>query len=408
MDGSGLPCRQLCRMESLVRQRFHMDGGKIFYRQDRRCEYHLDWDVFIELNTKSILAFDTVGNDIIQMSPRQAEARVATVTHDQRSTVLRALGIDLDVDAILRAPALLPGAGRALEKRISYVWVGDQVISQEVLDTMAVNRDIASKAGYQLYFYLSLQSLDANYAKLKQIFCGNGSCLQSAVPQHKIKLLETTDFYEKFRASKNFAQYQDAIDGNGGVATNYASAADILRLALLKDQGGLYMDVDDTLLPDIGKLELKADDNGLVLGGLLSSELLGMDFAFGTSFFGAHKNSMALDKILEEIGHRYQQDEYRQFYKEARPPETDAEAINIYAKKLLYLTGPGVFNSVVVEQLPAVKNFVELAKLIEISNKPEFSDLVEKLTRKIASEEEICPLSAAHTIGSMNSWLHHR
>jgi hypothetical protein len=336
----------------------------------------------------------------------QAIKRKKSISLDQQTAVVKALGIELDFSEILAGTPSSPEAQTLLPKIIRYVWVGDRAISSEILENLRENARIANNYGYQIRVYLSEKSQELNLAKMKEAICDLENCLP--LSRNKVHILEESDFYKDFKLSENFAQYQDAIDGNGGVATNFASAADILRYALLHKKGGLYMDMDDELLDGLGDIELKTKDDGIVLSSLLSAETFGMRHQFGTSFFGAHKGNVVLKEILQEIRRRYQQDAYRNFYKIPRPQADDGEANERYIATLFSLSGPGVFNDVIREQLPDIRRFVELSKLGKLGHYPHASDLFQQLSKKIPNAKQITPLAKAHIIGNLHSWQHYR
>jgi len=138
-----------------------------------------------------------------------------------------------------------------------------------------------------------------NYAILRDVICGENNCLTTAL--NRIVKLEQTSLYKNFKRSKYFAQYHDALDGNGGVATNFASAADIIRFVILKEKGGLYLDVDDMLNVKFGTIELRAAAEQVILSSVMTFEDASMDGIFITSFFGTHKDNPVIDLIQKKI-----------------------------------------------------------------------------------------------------------
>lgn len=394
-----------------IRKNFMAHDGMITSHDGIAYLYDLDLDVFFERKFgASEFAYlpDSENEGLAPLSMASARDRASTISNDRRSAVLKALDIDLDITAILdRAPAHLP-LKQAIPKRISYVWIGNRAFNDELIAILKENCVRANASGFKVYFYLSEQSRELNYANIKTALCSEYNCLPSLFEKNEIKVLETTNFYKGFSNSKVFQQYRDAIDGNGGIATNFASAADILRLAILKDKGGIYMDIDDVLDESFGKIKLKVDTNGFALSDLLESQMLDMHPEFGTSFFGTHPGNTVIDDILEEIERRYQLPEYRNFYKIARPHRSDRGAMLTYVRDLSALTGPKVFNRVLLEKFPNVKEFVQMSKLEVLCNRPLASKLRQALIEKTPTPQDITPLAGSSRTGNLHSWQEHR
>jgi hypothetical protein len=393
-----------------VRSVFLSDGQKIQTKDKTYFTYDIDLDVFrmdeSEESSFVYIANPTKKNKMVALTMEQAIKRKKSISLDQRTAVVKALGIELDFAEVLAITPTGTEAQTLLPKVIRYVWVGDRAISAQILENLHESAMIANNHGYQVRVYLSEKSRELNLARLKEAICDLDNCLP--LSRNKVHILEEIDFYKEFKQSENFAQYQDAIDGNGGIATNFASAADILRYALVEKKGGLYMDMDDDLLDGLGDVELKTKDQGLVFSSLLSAEDFGMRHQLGTSFFGAHKGNVVLKAILQEIHHRYQQEKYRNFYKIPRPDAGDRSANERYITTLFSLTGPGVFNDVIREQMPDIRRFIELSKLSKLGHHAYASELFRQLSEKIPDAKQITPLAKAHIIGNLHSWQHYR
>lgn len=348
---------------------------------------------------------DRIGLQSITM--QQAQDRSTSVSLDQRTAIIKALGIDLDLASVLQATPIEKPVHSAISKQISFIWVGDKQMSEMLISNLRTNCHIANKYGYKINFYLSEKSRELNFDNVANVLCDVEQCLP--LPEtNRLKILEKTNFYGKFSKTGNFAQYQDAIEGNHGIATNFASAADILRLALLKEKGGLYMDVDDMLDDKFGVVDLQTTDDGFVLSDLLSAPNLGMYYQFGNSFFGSHPQNPLIDDILQEIQRRYEEPENLQFYKLARPEKGNNKAMLAYTKKLSYLTGPDAFNHMLFKRHPAIRNLVEYTKLSDICYRPQTSQLLIDLEKKLPNLEATAPLSDTSLIGSLHSWKQNR
>jgi len=394
-----------------VRRSFIVQEGRITTREEINYLYDIDLNVFFEKSNSGsgfVYVADDQREGVIRMTIGEAQDKSTSISNEQRSAVLKALDIDLDILEILNRNPIIPSPKTPIPKRISLVWVGNQPIDDELFDILEENLRFANTAGYKVYFYLSEKSKELNYPQLKQIFCYSLLCLPVVKARNELKILEETNFYRRFSASRIFQQYQDAIDGNGGVATNFASAADILRLALIKEKGGLYLDIDDQLQDPFGTFELAAGDNVFLLSDLLSSSSMDMYYSFGTSFFGSLPGNTVIDDVLAEIDLRYRQKENQDFYKVARPVRGNIKAFDTYARKLSYLTGPSVVNSILLKKFPALNEYIALKKLHAICNRPTVAQLYLQLAEKIPSAKDIAPLASCSKIGNLHSWRYHR
>lgn len=384
----------------------HVQTGKIRIRNGDCFTYDLDLDVFRKTSSEdaSVVFFVDHKKGMTALSIEDAEKRAKSITLDQRTAVVKALGIDLDFKKILSAPPYKSAPKKTIPKKIRLLWVGNRPISTDILDTIKHNKEIAIAKGYSIRFYLSEQSKDLNLQNLKDALCGPDYCVFSTLV--KIKILEKTPFFKYYMRSISYQQFQDAINGNGGIATNFASAADILRYSWIEKHGGYYLDVDDKLTESLK--EVKTEPNKLALSGLLITKNREMNHQFGTSFFGGHRGNTIFKCILEEIHRRYQLPQYRDFYLKPRPPKSDISATNKYVQTLFDLTGPGVFNDVLGKEDHWLKNLMELSKFSELIHDPKSSKLYQKILSKISNIQDISPLKDSHEIGQLHSWRDYR
>ncbi|NBA93457.1 hypothetical protein GUY40_00500 [Pseudomonas sp. R5(2019)] len=314
------------------------------------------------------------------------------VLDSERMATLRALDIDLqlpvdfspvDTDTLADIPPV-----------IHSVWVGDKLINAKLLATLQKNAQLASEGARPYALELHLSNEHAS------VFAENRRLLQRHAPAVQIEVLEESAFYQAFSASQYFQQYRAALEGNGGIATNFSSAADVLRYRLMAYEGGLYLDLDDTLQVAPGALIIKTSPSGLALPAPVGQQILGMDAEFNTSFFGTQKNNPTLEAISEESYRRYQQDPG--LYTRQRPylGQDDNDVFQGYMSSISQTTGPGVFNHVIDERLPDLQQIRMLFKLMSRRIIVPLEDLDEwtsQLTQRL-------PLMHAYRIGSEHSW----
>lgn len=344
----------------------------------------------------------TNGKDMETLTEANREA-----TNAQRMSTLRALGIELPLPVDFKN---LEIEGKTpIPKKISGLWVGNKEIGESYLEAIKNNAHILRDSDYEYRIFLSNQDPSA-YAK-------NLALLEREAPTVTVLPLEDQDFYKQFSESKYFEQYQAALDGNGGVATNYSSASDILRYPMLHKEGGIYMDLDDTLrtpgevLRDergvpygapaeaISDVELSTSDSGLLLHPPVNQQDLGMHVQFNSSFIGTHPSNPTLEAISEEIHLRYQK---RKDFYNSKPDTSDTVRFKQYAVALNQLTGPGILNDVIAEKLPDLKLLREMYNV-------EFCSIVHKNTiydpvRFQAAMKTLTPANRFATIGGEHSW----
>ncbi|MFK0036537.1 dermonecrotic toxin domain-containing protein [Pseudomonas monteilii] len=322
------------------------------------------------------------------------------VTDPMRMSSLRALGIDVQLPIHLPAP-IAEGA-HPIPKLISSLWVGDKTLSDELLGTLAANAVKLRGSAYRYRLFLSRANPEAYAQNLRK--------LQANVPGLQILALEDQPFFTAFEQSQYFAQYQAAIDGNGGVATNFASASDVLRYPMLHAEGGLYMDIDYQLLSTVANaaqdsaaidtVELLSTDDGLLLHPPMQNEKLGMNTLFNTSMIGSHAGNPTLLAISEEMHARYLAN--ADFYDAHPTLADDPQGFYHYAKRLSQLTGPEMFNAVIDRLLPDLYCLRQLHNLYMMPRINSYL-FIDVETFKALQHQRL-PLARLAKVGGMHSW----
>ncbi|HGM5581198.1 TPA: DUF6543 domain-containing protein [Pseudomonas putida] len=341
--------------------------------------------------------------DLVRVDPD-----TRTVTHAMRSASLRALGIDLQIPVDL--PAVQLEGASPIPQTLSCLWVGDRAIPADLLDNLGRNAQRLDASQYQMRLYLS----EANTT----VFEENMRLLGEQAPALTVLPLERQPFFQRFRQSKYHAHYQAALDGNGGVASNFASAADVLRYRLLFEEGGLYMDVDDRLLMPgeypyvvdgqsigmpgeaIDQLALVTRPDGLLLPPPMSNQNMGMQCLYNTSFIGSHPANPTLEAISEEIHTRFLASP--RFYDSRPRLADDPQGFNRYARQLSALTGPQVFTDIVDRRLPELYLLRQLLNLraLQAMNVVPFVDQA-RMTQLV---QHRLPLNRLAKTGGFHSW----
>lgn len=311
---------------------------------------------------------------------------------------LHALGIDLDlpVDYTLysqQQPA-------PLVKLISSVWLGDQPLQGQFLETLVHNAQVARASGYRLQIFLSRQA-PANYQF-------NLQTLSAQAPGAQLLTLEDQGFFREFSRSVYYPQYLDALHGKAGLGRNFASACDILRYRLLRYYGGLYLDADDRLLsasaaearPPLASCTLQVTPDGLLLAPPVSNDQLGMYIKFNSSMIASHPGNPTLDAVSDEILRRYRL--APDFYHSRPDPLRQPLPFQAYARRLNLITGPGVLNDVIDQRLPLLRQLREICQLLVSP----IYDLHATLNLRQFNEvlREQVPLDRIAHMGQQHSW----
>lgn len=373
---------------------------------NNRVVYDIERDVFIQED--ELNEIDPVGY-IAQAGSKDLVPAPSTrsVTNTMRTRSLRALGIDLPLPVEVPVQA---ADSHPIPKRINCLWVGDKVINPELLTNLGKNAARLKDSDYSLRLFLSRANPD--------VYAENQWLLAAQAPGLQVLPLEEQAFFRVFRQSKYFAQYDAALDGNGGIASNYASASDVLRYPMLHHEGGLYMDVDDTLLSQgdrpqlingqpaespneaIDQVELSTTPDGLLLAPPMSNEKMGMNCLYNTSLIGSHPGNPTLEAISEEMHARFQTNP--DFY-DSKPSLADDPAnFYRYANRLSRMTGPALLSDVVDRHLPALRTLRQIINLYAMPriNAYQFIDL----QRGKEAIRTLLPLNRFAQVGGNHSW----
>ncbi|MNJ32187.1 Dermonecrotic toxin [compost metagenome] len=331
-----------------------------------------------------------------------------TVTQDMRMASLRALGVDLQLPVAL--PEVPIAGAQPIPKQILSIWIGDRVLDDTLLANISSNAERLQGSQYVFRLYLSSTTPTA--------FAQNLRLLAERAPGVVVLPLEETPFYARFSQSQNYPHYAAAIDGNGGVASNFASAADVLRFALLEHEGGLYMDIDDTLLVPgeqppvingvpqgqpgeaLDEVVLATREEGLLLFPPVSNQKLAMNCLYNSSLIGSHAGNPTLKAILEEMHTRYLAEPG--FYDSKPTLQSDPAGFYGYASRLSRLTGPALLTEIVDQHLPELQLMRQITNLYAFPriNSWRFVDL----PTYEAAKRHLLPLNRIARVGGYGSW----
>lgn len=335
------------------------------------------------------------------LQPIDVRNRVAT--DPMRMGTLRALGIDLHLP--VEIPATPLAGARVIPKQFTCLWVGDKVLDAQLLSNLGNNAERVGASQYRLRLCLSRANPMAHAENLR--------LLGVHAPGLEVLVLEEQRWFAAFRNSPYHAQYQAALDGG-----NYSSASDVLRFPMLHSEGGIYMDVDDSLLAAgehpytrngesfgspgeaLDEVDMSTTEDGLLLFPPMSNEKLGMNCQFNTSLIGSHAGNPTLLAISEEMRTRYLAD--ASFYDSRPSLLDDPQGFYAYAARLNRLTGPGLLTDMVDRHLPPLRLLRQITNLYQM---PRINArLYVDLPAYEAALRHLLPFNRFVRVGGFHSW----
>ncbi|WP_248752942.1 DUF6543 domain-containing protein [Pseudomonas sp. MWU15-20650] len=259
------------------------------------------------------------------------------------------------INKTLKLPPLpsLPSGATDVPKVIHYFWAGNEM-PENLLSNIIENS--RKSPGYK-----SVVHVDANDARAFQK-------IKSAL-DHKVGGLEVHDLkedeaFKELNAGKYGEMYQYFRSGQG---QNLPASSDVMRVALMKQYGGIYLDTDDALTFNVGEVALKATPHDILMNSPVTYEPT--DFrGFNTSNFASHPGNPLFDNILEESYQRYKANEAwfnanRPFLREGSTA-AEQQAYKEYETKIFEVTGPRMFGDVLTQEkygfFPLVDEVTEL------------------------------------------------
>ncbi|MHA6195906.1 RHS repeat-associated core domain-containing protein [Pseudomonas wadenswilerensis] len=169
---------------------------------------------------------------------------------------------------------------RAIKKTIQMIWIGTELLSEKnsalSSDTARMNSDYAT----HIWFDSAITGHEAALEGMRQQFDSSAIRLQdirSARWLSDARKHPSFDLYEQATANRKFAQ-----------------ASDLLRLMLLKYEGGVYKDIDDRQKQSFGALEFPGG-----LGVSIESRMVGRGELIGNSPIAAVEGHPVIQQMLE-------------------------------------------------------------------------------------------------------------
>lgn len=241
------------------------------------------------------------------------------------------------INKTLKVPPLpsLPSAATEVPKVIHYFWAGNEM-PEHLLENIIENS--RKSPGYK-----SIVHVDANNAGAFQKI---KSALDHRVGGLEVHDLKEEEAFRELNAGKYGEMYQYFRSGQG---QNLSASSDVMRVALIKKYGGIYLDTDDVLTKGVGDVMLKATPNDILMNSPVT--YAATDFnGFNTSNFASHPDNPLLDTLMEESYKRYKANEsWLQANRPFLPEEAttaEQQAYKEYETKIFEITGPRMFGDV--------------------------------------------------------------
>ncbi|WP_440030300.1 glycosyltransferase family 32 protein [Chromobacterium amazonense] len=245
-------------------------------------------------------------------------------------------GIDLPpLPVLASAPCPLP-------RVIHYVWIGEHGLPGELAHTLW--QSVEHCTDYRVRLHAHTQTEEGWQRLMEQFPAASG-----------VELVDLSGeaHFAAFNTGPLGRFYRYFISAAG---RNYGAASDILRLHLLYQQGGIYLDVDDMVSGGITRHPCAGPDD-LLLNRMVLVELYGFH-GYANSNFACHAGNRVLAAILDEMARRLNAevdlfDAPRPWRPAGREPTEEEHAgMLAYIQRIFRLTGPGLFNDVLRASRP--------------------------------------------------------
>lgn len=160
-----------------------------------------------------------------------------------------------------------------------YIWLGDKKIP----GTAMYNIISASKQNPE--YNITLWSDNPEKIKSQILNAGYSKAIFSRIN------IKQPSLSTKVAAAIN----RECTDNN---FKNYAAASDIMRLAVLKDCGGIYMDVDVAMKTPLGEIKAQRQSSTGEIDCLIFQEKTERGVRFSNAVIAAPKHSKGIEKML--------------------------------------------------------------------------------------------------------------
>jgi len=186
-----------------------------------------------------------------------------------------------------------------INKVIHMIWIGEtpEKLAAHIDN---INNIVKQASGYKVHLYLDTTEKDSYSTILKNL------------KAHDITYLRDSTLYSDFQNTDIATIYNDFRSGD---SRNFAFAADVLRIYLVHNSGGVYSDVDDIYV-NVNREKQQSLGNVSLMAGpdeVLTHEPVFMPWAkapidypqINNSSFAAHAGNSVLNNVMIEMSSRY-------------------------------------------------------------------------------------------------------
>lgn len=220
-------------------------------------------------------------------------------------------------------------SAEALPKKLHQVWIGSHAsLLEHHQHTLAHNAQMAKQSGYslELHFHKNAGLLPESLQLLT---------LRKTFPDVTFTSLSVEPFFKAFIADAAGEAFTHYLKKK---TRNYAAACDSVRYRLVRELGGIYMDVDDQLSKPLPTFTLSPGQ--LAVGSVMESVALNFT-GFNNSHFASLKGNALLDAVERELVARFKTTRWA-----AQRPKKDEEGFWPYMRDISRVTGPRLLTDV--------------------------------------------------------------
>lgn len=216
---------------------------------------------------------------------------------------------------------------------IHYIWIGKGRMPEEFVENIHAN--IKKASGLKHYLHLHIFT-EAGLEEIKEQFSSEKNLIINNLCEEK--------WFNKFLKSELGHYYSLFLDG---ISFNLAAACDILRLVILQKTGGIYLDVDNTIVSEIhSSAKLYASTNDMLFNEYHNYIMEYEKFVelLNNSVFACTPGSKLVKKILGEVLHQLKNNQW--IFETPRPvinknmSKKQLKELRDYGATIMHLTGP--------------------------------------------------------------------
>ncbi|MGL5968373.1 MAG: glycosyltransferase family 32 protein [Kluyvera sp.] len=184
-----------------------------------------------------------------------------------------------DIPALKKPVESLNSSVSSIPKEIHYIWLGEKEVPNIAM------HNIINSSKQNPEYKITLWSDNPEKIKNQILNAGYSKAILTKIN------IRQPDLSTKVAAAIS----RECTDNN---FKNYAAASDIMRLAVLKDHGGIYMDVDVAMKNPLGEIKAQRQSSTGEIDCLIFQEKIERGVRFSNAVIAAPKHSKGIEKML--------------------------------------------------------------------------------------------------------------